>query len=366
MPGLVAIARTGPAFVESLERVWERGDAVLPVDPAAPSATTTRLLEVMAPTSFIGTDGEERRRDGRPVEDGDALVVATSGSTGEPKGVVHTHASLAASAAMVSSALDVGPTDRWLCCLPLTHVAGLAIVVRSRLAGIGLEVHDRFDADAVMDAARRGATLTSLVPTTLHRVDPSSFRLVLVGGAAPPATLPANCRATYGLTETGSAIVLDGVVLDGAEVRIVDGEIQVRGDMLLRCYRDDTDPRDADGWFPTADSGEFAVDGRLVVHGRRGDVIVTGGEKVWPAPVEAVLASREDIVEVAVVGRPDDEWGAAVTAVVVATDPANPPTLDSLRDSVRAVLPVWCAPHRVEFVDALPRTRLGKVVRADL
>lgn len=366
MHGLVAIARTGQDLVDAVDAAWAEGDAVLPVDHRLPRPAVTRLLDAMAPTMVIGPDGSIERRAGRPVEPGDALVIATSGSTGEPKGVVHTHDSLAASARMVSTALGVRGDDRWLCCLPLSHIAGFAVVVRARLAGIPVEVHDGFDVDAVVDAARRGATLTSLVPTTLRRIDPGLFRRILVGGSAAPDGLPSNCRATYGMTETGSAVVLDGDVLPGVDLRIVDGEIQVRGDMLLRAYRDGSDPRLDDGWFATGDGGEWSTEGRLVVHGRRGDMIVTGGENVWPGPIEALLSARHDIAEVAVVGRPDAEWGAVVTAVVVPADPDSPPSLGELRDDIRSVLAPWCAPRRLELVDRLPRTALGKVVRSQV
>jgi O-succinylbenzoic acid--CoA ligase len=364
--GLVVIARTGQDLVDAVDAAWAEGDAVLPLDHRLPRPAVERLLDAMAPTKLIGPDGSVERRAGRPVEEGDALVIATSGSTGEPKGVVHTHASLAASARAVSTALGVRSDDRWLCCLPLSHIAGFAVIVRARLSGIPVEVHDGFDADAVTDAARRGASLTSLVPTTLRRIDPDLFRRILVGGSATPEDLPAHCRATYGMTETGSAVVLDGEVLPGVDLRIVDDEIHVRGDMLLRVYRDDSDPRLDDGWFPTGDGGEWSPEGLLVVHGRRGDMIVTGGENVWPAPVEALLSARADIAEVAVIGRPDTEWGAVVTAVLVPTDPGSPPSLEELRDDVRAVLAPWCAPRRLELVDRLPRTALGKVVRSQL
>ena len=160
--------------------------------------------------------------------------------------------------------------------------------------------------------------------------------------------------ATYGMTETGSGIAYDGVPLDGVEVRIAaDGEVQLRAPMLLRAYRDGTDPRTADGWFPTGDLGAL-VAGVLAVHGRRGDLIITGGENVWPAAVEPVLGRHPAVAEVAVVGRPDPEWGQRVVAVVVPADPSAPPTLDGLRDWVKLDLPAYAAPTALELVAALP------------
>jgi O-succinylbenzoic acid--CoA ligase len=168
---------------------------------------------------------------------------------------------------------------------------------------------------------------------------------------------------TYGKTETGSGVVYDGVPLDGVEVRAVDGELHLRGPMLLRAYRDGTDPKDADGWLATGDAGAV-VDGRVEVQGRIGDVIVTGGEKVWPDPVEGVLRDVSGVADVAVAGVPDAEWGHRVVAFVVAGDVT--PTLDQLRDAVKAVLPAYAAPKQLVLVDVLPRTALGKVQRAAL
>jgi O-succinylbenzoic acid--CoA ligase len=363
---LVAVAVPGgPAFVQVLQRVWDRGDALLPIDPRLPGPAVDQLLEAMAPSRVIDPHGDETHRTGgRPIEDGDALVVPTSGSTGSPKGVVHTHDSVAASAAATSARLGVDPTrDRWLCCLPLAHVAGLSVVTRAIHTGTPVEVHPAFDAAAVTDAARRGATLSTVVPTALARFDPRLFRRLVVGGSAPPALLPPNAVVSYGMTETGSAFVYDGVALDGAEVRITDGEIEVRGPMLLRAYRDGSDPKDAEGWLATNDAGEWGDDGRLVVHGRRGDLIITGGENVWPNAVERVLARHPAVAEVAVVGRDHPEWGQQVVAVVVASPAAAPPTLEELRTHVKRELPAFAAPRSLELLDSLPRTLLGKVER---
>ena len=168
------------------------------------------------------------------------------------------------------------------------------------------------------------------------------------------------------MTETGSGIVYDRRPLDGVDIRIVEGEVQLRGPMLLRCYRDGSDPRTPDGWFPTGDLGELDGDGSLTVHGRRGDLIITGGENVWPEPVEAVLGARPDVADVAILGVPDPEWGELVTALVVPTDPDAPPQLDSLRDTVKATMPGFCAPRRLVIRQQLPRTSLGKLRRHDL
>ena len=136
--------------------------------------------------------------------------------------------------------------------------------------------------------------------------------------------------------------------------------------MLLRAYRDGTDPTDGDGWFPTGDLGEVLPDGRLHVHGRRGDLIITGGENVWPTAVERALARHPAVAEVAVVGRPDPEWGQRVVAVIVPVGPATPPTLADLREHAKATLPAYAAPSALELVEALPRTSSGKVRHAAL
>ena len=362
---LIALALGGgDRFVAELQRAWDAGDAVLPVDQRLPAATQEELVGRMGASVVVDATDRHRRRGGWEVEAGDALVMATSGSTGEPKGAVLTHAAIEANAMATSSALEVDPsTDRWLACLPLAHVGGLAGVVRALLTDTPLDVHDGFDTAAVEAAARQGATLTSLVPTALARIDATAFRAILLGGSAMPAQRPPNTVATYGMTETFSGVVYEGWPLEGVELRIQDSEVQLRCPMLLRTYRDGTDPRTEDGWFGTGDAGALSKEGQLSVFGRIDDMITTGGEKVWPVAVERILADQPNIADLAVVGRPDPEWGQAVTAVVVPTDPNQPPELEKLREAVKAHLPAYCAPQKLELVTELPKTPLGKTQR---
>jgi O-succinylbenzoic acid--CoA ligase len=353
VPRLVPLVATGDReFVDALRRTWDAGDAVLPVDPRLPAAATDAVRTAM--------------RAGDDVDDGDALVMATSGSTGEPKGVVLTHDAVAAAVRMGNAALDVDPSsDRWLACLPLAHMGGLNVVLRAVLSGTPLELLRSFDAAAV---TRSDATLTSLVPTALARLDAGAvarWRRILLGGSAPPPSLPPNVVPTYGLTETCGGCVYAGVPFAGVDVRVdpATAEIHLRGPLLLRCYRDGTDPKTADGWFATGDAGRLDDDGTLHVDGRLTDLIVTGGENVWPVAVERSLRTHRAIADCVVAGRRDPEWGECVVAWVVVHDGDDPPSLDEVRDHVKADLAPWCAPRELHVVDDLPRTPSGKVRR---
>jgi O-succinylbenzoic acid--CoA ligase len=365
MPRLVALDLPGgPTFVDELHRIWDAGDAVVPVDQRLPPTARASLLEAMAPAAIVDATGRHELTGGRPVEPGDALVMPTSGSTGRPKGVVHTHDALAASARATGARLHTSADDHWLACLPLAHIGGFSVITKALHTGTALTVLPRFDADEVTQAANRGVTLVSLVATALQRVDPALFRVVVLGGSRPPADRPPNCVATYGLTETGSGVVYDGLPLDGVELEIAaDGEVLVRGPMLCRDYRDGSTPIDADGWLHTDDLGRLDHDGRLHVDGRRGDVIVTGGEKVWPDAVERELVRHPAVAEVAVAGEDDPEWGQRVSAWVVPVPEFDPPTLADLRAVVAERLPVYMAPKALHLVPDLPRTTLGKVQR---
>ena len=367
MAELVAIDLTaGQSFIDAVRRAWNHGDAVFPIDRRLPPPARRQLLAVIRPTRIVTVGGTEQL-EGDPVQTGDALVIATSGSTGIPKGVVLTHQALEASARATSSRLRVTNRDHWLACLPLAHIGGFSVMTKALVAGAGLTVLPGFDADAVMAAARAGANLVSLVPTALARIDPAAFRVIVLGGSRPPDDRPANAVVTYGMTETGSGVVYDGVPLDSVQVRIAgDGEVLVRGPMLLRCYRDGSTPLDGDGWLHTNDIGGWSDDGRLRVMGRRGDLIITGGENVWPDAVERELADHPGVGQVSVAGIDDAEWGQRVVAWIVASDPAAPPSLADLRNWSNQRLPSFMAPKQLVVVNELPRTSLGKVSRQHL
>jgi O-succinylbenzoic acid--CoA ligase len=387
VPELVALDLPGGmGFVDALRAIWDTGDAAAPLDPRLPPVAKRILLDALRPTRIVGSDGEQRKLpDGVPVEVGDALVVATSGTSGQPKGVILTHEAVAASAAATTARLGVDPARHtWLACLPLAHIGGLSVVTRSIVCGTPLLVLPGFDADKVEALGRSGrVTHVSLVSTALGRLDPSVFACVLLGGSKPPADLPPNAVTTYGMTETGSGVVYDGRPLEGVELAVRDpdgvgtaavradaeGEILVRAPMLFRCYRDGTTGRvkgpDGDtSWFASGDGGALDADGRLSVSGRLADVITTGAEKVWPDSVERALLSHAAVAEVAVWKRPDPEWGERVVAWVVPTD--DTPTLEELRDIVAELVAPWAAPKELVIVDDLPRTAAGKVRRREL
>jgi o-succinylbenzoate---CoA ligase len=395
VPELVALDLPGgKGFVDALQAIWDTGDAVAPLDPRLPPAARQVMLDALRPTRIVGSDGEQHAlADGLGVEDGDTLVLATSGTSGNPKGVVLTRDAVESSAKATTERLGIDRARHgWLACLPLAHIGGLAVVTRALLTGTPLAVFPAFDADAVEAAGRSGlATHVSLVTTALRRLDSSVFDCILLGGSKMPAELPQNVVATYGMTETGSGVVYDDTPLAGVEIAFrsleagdvpasdsppatgahegPDGEILIRAPMLFRCYRDGTDgrvrgPDGREDWFATGDAGHLDTKGALVVTGRIGDVITTGAEKVWPDSVERVLAAHPGVSEVAVWKRSDPEWGERVVAWVVPKDEA--PSLDDLRRAVAETLPPWAAPKELVIVDDLPRTAAGKVRRREL
>jgi O-succinylbenzoic acid--CoA ligase len=387
VPELVALDLPGgPGFIDTLRAVWDTGDAAAPLDPRLPRAAREAIVATLRPSRVVASDGEHHRvPDGVPVEPGDALVVATSGSSGQPKGVVLTHDALVASAHSTTERLGIDRSRHsWLACLPLAHIGGLSVVTRALLTGTALTVLPGFDADVVEALGRSGrATHVSLVTAALRRLDASVFTRILLGGSRPPGELPPNAVVTYGMTETGSGVVYDGVPLDEVEVAIAHfddgaeddggvggaGEILLRAPMLLRCYRDGTTgrvlgPDGSNSWFATGDAGSLTSDGTLAVAGRIAEMITSGGEKVWPDEVERVMAAHAGVAEVAVWKRPDPEWGERVVAWVVAAEDA--PGMDELKELVASTVAPWAAPKEIVFVAELPRTVSGKVRRSEL
>lgn len=339
----------------AVRAAWDRGDAVLVLDHRAPEAEVDAVVGRLRPDEGVAPEV--------------AAVVVTSGTAGAPKGVELTWAGLVASGSAVHRALDAGPGDRWLACLPLQYVAGLAMLGRAWAAGVPVTVLGGFDLATV---AAADATLVSLVPTMLRRLreagaDLGRFRRILLGGGPVQESGP-NIVATYGLTETWGGVVHDGHPLDGVELALGDqDEILVRAPMVMRGYRFDPQRTAAaltvDGWLRTGDAGAIDADGRLRVVDRLRDLVITGGVNVSPTEVEAVLARHPGVADVAVAGAPDPEWGERVVAHVVPLDPAAPPGLPELRAFAADRLSPAKLPREVVLTSIIPRTAGGKPLR---
>ena len=351
-------------FVDRLSRAWDNDDAVFPLDQRLPAPARQQILDLVKPTIMATAEGD-RRVDGQPVEPGDAVVVATSGTSGIQKAAVLTMSAVEASARATSERLNVMLRDTWLACLPPSHVGGLSVITRSLVMGTSLIPVPSFSPDSCEQAAKDGATLVSLVSTALQRIDSTLFRTIVLGGSRQAAQLPPNCVTTYGLTETGSGVVYNGTALRGVELEIRDSIVYVRAPMLLRTYRDGSVPLDSNGWFRTGDRGSLSDTGVLQIEGREGDLIITGGENVWPEIVEDSLRDFESITDLCVAGVPDKEWGHSVHVWVV-TEQVGSVSLDALRGHVKQTLPAHCAPRHVHFVTEIPRTALGKPQRSVL
>jgi o-succinylbenzoate---CoA ligase len=362
------------------------GPAILPLDPALPPARVADLLHAFTPATVETQDGTERwaADDDRPpapgtgadLPDGTAVVIATSGSTGEPKGVQLGAGALLASARASLDRIGAGPGARWLCPLPTSHIAGLGVLVRSIAAGTTPVVVDRLD-PAWRNFAAFGCGYTSLVPAQLRRMldagaGLTAFGAILLGGAAIPSGLLAGARAagarvitTYGMSETCGGCVYNGHPLDGVKLRATpDGRIQIAGPVLFSGYRNRPDLTEKaladDGWFTTSDLGKLGPDGRLSVDGRADDMINTGGHKVSPTEIAAILESCPTVREALVFGEPDSQYGQRVTAVVVPVSLANPPRLDELRAAVQKRLPAYAAPRALVVIPTMPLLPSGK------
>ncbi len=403
----VLVGGTRPGAVASAFAAVERvlsagGPPVEPLDPRQPLSRHQPLNQHRA----VGCLPSGRPAGNtRTLPPGTAVVLRTSGSTGSPRRVALTAAALGASARATHARL--GGAGRWLLALPIHHVAGWQVLVRSVVAGGGpptlLDTSDGFDAAhlaAAVAAMPSGARrYTALVPTQLTRAlahPPASAALagldaVLVGGAATPPDLLRRARAagiavvtTYGMTETGGGCVYDGAPLDDVRVAAVGDHLEISGPTLATGYLDDDgallpapDVTESAGdgapagfvvragrrWLRTADLGAVDDAGHVRVLGRADDVLITGGVKVHPGPVERVLAAHPGIAEVVVVGVPDQEWGASVTAVVVVAPGAPTPELADVRRRVAEALGRAHAPRALVVVGHLPLRGPGKVDR---
>ena len=344
-----------PALRAALD--GQRPVAVVPAGPPAVTAAAHAAL-----------------RTEEPVEDGADLLVVTSGSAGIPRAVLLPASALRASAEATAERL--GGTGSWLLALPVSAVAGLQVLCRGLLAGRRPVVLE--DGETLTAAASRlpgdDRRHLSAVPTQLRRwlaAEPDalrSFDAVLVGGAAADPGLLDRARAegvrvvtTYGMTETAGGCVYDGVPLPGVGVRVREG-VELSGPTLALGYRCDPEGSAeafAGGWFRTRDAGALGPDGRLTVHGRLDEVVVSGGVNVAPPAVEAALRLHPAVADAVVLGRPDPEWGQRVVAAVVPA-PGAVPELGELRRWVTERLGTPAAPRELHLLDAVPLLHTGK------
>ena len=373
-----------------LHALMKLGAVALPLSPLLAEPERTAVLAEERPAVDLNDAAELTQTEadlpllGEHDLDDLQCRILTSGASGQPRPVSLTYGNFLFSAVGSAFNLGVDPSDRWLCCLPLSHVAGLSIVIRSVIYGTTVVLLDGFDTEQVASTLVGGEiSVVSLVPTQLVRLleadaDLSRPRAILIGGGPVPEDAlrqaldgGATVVQTYGMTETCSQVTTlapeDAALKVGSagrpllttHVRIEDGEILVQGPTVSR------DAFDPDGWLHTGDLGHIDEEGFLYVTGRSSELIVTGGENVMPAEVEAVLLSHPAVADAAVVGRPDPEWQEAVCALIVLADDAEA-TEDELRDHCTASLAGFKVPKRVEFVSSLPRTPSGKLLRGEL
>jgi O-succinylbenzoic acid--CoA ligase len=387
----VAIALPpGLAFAQALHACLLLGAVAVPVDPRLLGAERETiaagavvhveepLLIEAHPPRPPGSAVVDRYAGARHDLAATAVVIHTSGTTSAPKPVELTYGNLLWSALGSAVALGLDHRERWLCALPLAHVGGLSILLRSTIYATTAVLHERFDTDAVLDALReQDITLISVVATTLARLLDAmpahpehlpSLRCALTGGGPVPAALIERAASrgvpvalTYGLTEACSQVTTGGPPLFCTRVRVTaDGEILVAGPTVA------PGSLHADGWLHTGDLGALDERGRLFVTGRKADTIVSGGENVAPAEVEAVLEAHPDVLEAAVLPRPDERWGEAVAAIVVPR-PGSALAAETLRAHCAAHLARYKVPKQVDFTGTpLPRTRSGKLLRRNL
>jgi len=407
----VAIALpAGLGFAQTLHACLLLGAVAVPVDLRLSPAERAHIAggaDVIVDEP-LGETGAGATKDVRLANGHDldaiAVVIHTSGTTASPRPVELTYGNLLWSALGSAVALGLDPQERWLCALPLSHVGGLSILVRSAVYATTAVVHERFEVDRVLHALREeDITLVSLVATTLARLldagmerptTPSGrgapLRCALTGGGPIPAALVGRAHAagvpvslTYGLTECCSQVTTTPVASIDADpaqppsagpplfctrVRIdgASAEQPAAGEILVAGPTIAPGSLAADGWLYTGDLGSLDEHGRLHVTGRKADTIVSGGENVAPAEVEAVLETPPDVLEAAVLPRADERWGEAVAAIVVPR-PGSALAAETVRAHCATYLAGYKVPKQVDFTGTpLPRTRSGKLLRRNL
>jgi O-succinylbenzoic acid--CoA ligase len=376
--------------VVMIHALMKAGAVLLPLGPRLSPEERAAVIANEKPAVDLDDAGELTQNEadlpllGEHDMDDVASRVMTSGSTGTPEPINLTYGNFLWSA--VGSAFNIGvePEDRWLCCLPLSHISGLGIVMRSVIYGTTAVIHDGFDVDRVAVALEREEiSVVSLVTTMLVRLleagaDLSGPRAILVGGGPVPEDpleealgRGATVVQTYGLTETCSQVTTlapadarrklgsAGRPLLTTHLRIQEGEILVQGPTVAPGRAD------ADGWLHTGDLGRIDEEGFLYIEDRIDDLILSGGENVVPAEVEKVLLRHPEVADAAVVGREDPEWQQAVTAIVVLEE-GSAVSPDELRRHCAESLASYKVPKRVELAAALPRTPSGKLMRRAL
>jgi O-succinylbenzoic acid--CoA ligase len=354
----------GPALEGALRDAVSAHESFCILDQRLSARRQQEQLASLGATHVRSSEGRRALSGGTGVDDQIGLVMLTSGTSGDPKAVELTWEALRASADLTQATLRSDRPPIWFPCLPATHIGGLAVLLRAVLSDAQLLWGDT---DNVGAGASLGATHVSVVRAQLTRNDLSGYDKVLLGGAKPPSALPENVLTTWGMTETGSGVVYDGIPLPGVDVASVDGQLCVRTPTLFRSYRSEPRPTvlgpdGRDDWFPTGDAGEV-TNGTVAVRGRLGFLINTGGEKLWPEELETALATIEGVRDVAVTSVDDLEWGQRVVALIVSDG-------SPLDDSVRAVaeerIGPWAKPKEIRYVVAIPRTGNGKIRRGDL
>jgi O-succinylbenzoic acid--CoA ligase len=407
------VAFTGDASLEAVIATCalaEIGAVAVPLHPRWPREVRSQVLDVVRPAAIfepgwsqaaggeLGVSVELLLADPVPDPEQPLALIHTSGSSGRRKGVLLSRRAFLASAEASAANLGWRDHDRWLLNLPTAHVGGLSVITRCLAARKTIVLEDEsnaggFSPETFCETVERSrVTLASLVPTMLRRLldrdprwrPPEHLRAILLGGApAPPALLEEAARRgipvlpTYGLTEACSQVATRppsaagdpeagvGPPLPGVELRIVEGEIQVRGETLFSGYfprGSHPSPIGADGWLATGDLGRLDENGNLHTLGRRSDLILSGGENVSPQVVEGVLEAHPSVSSACVVGLEDEEWGERVAALLVA-GPDGPTTEEEMDAYLRRELASYERPRRILWVDELPLGANGKVDR---